>query len=208
MNLPTHCQAVNKLEKAKVIRPYAPFFGSSRASGLLYTFSRKKSVRRNSGLYKLGHGEKSVIWYWEFDVQRRYFHQFKTIDYAAAVKFYAANKFTMWEEKKGRSFRRQLGRCWRGGISMSMLPGMNARSSMRPRLMFKVRMMARMFGKTRAIPKTMTINRTMRRGNPDIHLRHWACPEKRHYRPFIVLSSVGSSTSACRTIWFEQTLFR
>jgi len=111
VNLLTHYQAVNKLEKAKVIRPYAPLFGSSRASALLHTFSRKHSVRRNSGLYKLGHGEKSVIWYWEFDVQRRYFHQFKTIDYAAAVEFYAANKFTLWEEKKGRSFRRQLGRC-------------------------------------------------------------------------------------------------
>jgi len=63
-------------------------------------------VRRNSGLYKLGHGEKSVIWYWGFDVQRQYFHQFKTIDYAAAVEFYAVNKFTLWEEKKERSFRR------------------------------------------------------------------------------------------------------
>jgi len=57
-------------------------------------------VRRNSGLYKLGHGEKSVIWYWKFDVKKRYFHQFKTIDYAAAFKFYEANKFTMWEEEE------------------------------------------------------------------------------------------------------------
>ena len=51
---------------------------------------------RNSGLYKLGHGEKSFIWYWEFDMEKEYFHQFKTIDYAAAVQFYKANKFTMW----------------------------------------------------------------------------------------------------------------
>jgi len=70
VNLLTHYQAVNKLEKAKVIQPYAPLFGSSRASALLHTFSHKHSVRRNSGLYKLGHGEKLVIWYWEFDVQR------------------------------------------------------------------------------------------------------------------------------------------
>ena len=39
-------------------------------------------MKRNSGLYKLGHGEKSVIWYWEFDVKERYFHQFNTIDFA------------------------------------------------------------------------------------------------------------------------------
>ena len=82
MNLSTHCQVVSKLEKAKVIRPYVPLFGSSRASALLHTLSRKKSVKRNSGLYKLGHGEKSVIWYWEFDVKERYFHQFNTIDFA------------------------------------------------------------------------------------------------------------------------------
>jgi len=55
-------------------------------------------VRRNSGLYKLGHGEKSVIWYWEFDVKKQYFHQFKTIDYAAAAEFYEANKLMMWWE--------------------------------------------------------------------------------------------------------------
>jgi len=100
MNLPTHVQVVNRLEKAKIIRPYSPLFGSSRASALLHILSRKKSVKRNSRLYKFGHGEKSVIWYWEFDVEKRYFHQFKTIDYAAAVEVYKANKFTMWEEKE------------------------------------------------------------------------------------------------------------
>jgi len=100
VNLFMHCQAVDRLEKAKVIRPYLPLFGSSRVSTLLHIFSRKKSVRRNSGLYQVGYGEKSVIWYWEFDVNKRYFHQFKTINYAAAVKFYEANKFTMWEERK------------------------------------------------------------------------------------------------------------
>jgi len=84
------------LEKANIIRPYVSLSGSSRASALLHSLFRKKSVRRNSGLYKLGHGEKSVIWYWEFDMEKRYFHQFKTIDYAAALEFYEANKFTMW----------------------------------------------------------------------------------------------------------------
>jgi len=99
MNLSTHCQVVNKLEKTKVIRPYVPLFGSSRASALLHTLSRKKSVRRNSGLYKLGHGEKSVIWYWEFDVEKRYFHQFKTINYAAAAELYEVSKLMMrWED--------------------------------------------------------------------------------------------------------------
>jgi len=52
--------------------------------------------------FKLGHGEKSVIWYWEFDVEKRYFHQFRAIDYAAAQEFYLANKFTMWKEEGER----------------------------------------------------------------------------------------------------------
>jgi len=91
------------LEKAKVIRPYVPLFGSSHVSALLHILFRKKSVRRNCGLYKVGHGEKSVIWYWEFDVEKRYFHQFKTINYAAAQEFYEAKKFTMWAKEKEES---------------------------------------------------------------------------------------------------------
>lgn len=89
---------IDKLEEAKVIRPFHPRFGSSRATALLRIFSRKKSGK-SSGLYKLGHREKSVIWYWEFDMEERYFHQFRTIDYVAAMEFYTANKFTMWEEE-------------------------------------------------------------------------------------------------------------
>jgi len=89
---------VNKLKKAGVIRRYYPHFGSSRVTTLLHTLSHKNSVRKDSGLYKRGHGEKSVIWYWEFDMEKRYFHQFRTIDYAAAVEFYKTNKFTLWKE--------------------------------------------------------------------------------------------------------------
>ena len=32
-------------------------------------------------------------------MEKRYFHQFRTIDYAAAVEFYKANKFTLWQEE-------------------------------------------------------------------------------------------------------------
>ena len=111
MKLLKHYQVVNRLEKAKVIRPYLPLLRSSRASAFLRTISRKKSVRRNRGLYKRGHGEKSVIWYWEFDMEKRYFYQFTTIDYAAAVEFYEMNKSTMWEEEEGgRRGRRLHGR--------------------------------------------------------------------------------------------------
>jgi len=41
-------------------------------------------------------------------MEKRYFHQFKTIDYAAAQEFYLANKFTMWkgEGERGDTDRR------------------------------------------------------------------------------------------------------
>jgi len=90
---------VNKFEKAGVIGRYHPLFGSSCVTTLVYTLSHKTSVRKDSGLYKLGHVEKSVIWYWEFDMEKRYFHDFRTIDYRAAVEFYKANKFTLWQEE-------------------------------------------------------------------------------------------------------------
>jgi len=64
-------------------------------------------VRRNSGVYQYGDGDKSIIWYWEFDVEKRYFHQFRTIDYAAAVEFYKAKIFTMWGETRLRRRHRE-----------------------------------------------------------------------------------------------------
>jgi len=31
-------------------------------------------------------------------MEKRYFHQFRTIDYAVAVEFYKTNKFALWKE--------------------------------------------------------------------------------------------------------------
>jgi len=60
---------------------------SNRVSAL----PRILSCKRNSGLYKVEHGERPVIW--RSSVSTR------TIDYAAALEFYTANKLTMWEEE-------------------------------------------------------------------------------------------------------------
>ena len=43
-------------------------------------------------------------------MEKRYFYQFTTIDYAAAVEFYETNKSTMWEEEEGGRRRRRLHR--------------------------------------------------------------------------------------------------
>ena len=34
-------------------------------------------------------------------MEKRYFHQLKTIEYAVAMKFYGANRSTMWKEEDG-----------------------------------------------------------------------------------------------------------
>jgi len=62
---------INKLEKAKVIWLYVPLFGSNRVSALPRIFSCK----RNSGLYNVGHGERPVIWYWRFDMEKQCLHK-------------------------------------------------------------------------------------------------------------------------------------
>ncbi|KAF5360973.1 hypothetical protein D9756_004482 [Leucocoprinus leucothites] len=93
-----HQQMVDKLESARVIRPYHPQLGSSRAASVLHTISRQKRSSIKSGLYKLGHGDKSVIWFWEFDTEKQYFHQFGTVNYEEAMAFYKVEKFTMWDD--------------------------------------------------------------------------------------------------------------
>ncbi|KAF5359360.1 hypothetical protein D9756_003594 [Leucocoprinus leucothites] len=87
---------VDKLESTGIIRPYHPQFGSSRAASVLRTVSRQKLSSKKSGLYKFGHGDKSIFWYWEFDTEKQYFHEFKTVNYEEAMAFYKAEKYTMW----------------------------------------------------------------------------------------------------------------
>jgi len=117
-------------------------------------------VRRNSGLYKVVHGGKSIIWYWEFDMKKQYFHQVKTIDYAAAVRFYEANKYTMWQEEEDESDTEdnQEDGEEEGERDFHQYASMEVRNSLRPKRMYKTRMAARMFGMAMAIPKTMTIS--------------------------------------------------
>ncbi|KAF5356894.1 hypothetical protein D9756_006425 [Leucocoprinus leucothites] len=88
---------VEKLGRLRVIRPYHPQFGSSRAASVLHTVSRQTSSSKKSGLYKLGYEDMSVVWYWEFDTEKRYFHEFQTVNYKEAVAFYKAEKSTMWD---------------------------------------------------------------------------------------------------------------
>ncbi|KAJ3569975.1 hypothetical protein NP233_g4709 [Leucocoprinus birnbaumii] len=89
---------VDAMEQGGIIRPHHTQLGSSRAAFLLHNLSRKKTTGKGSGQYKIGHGEKSMVWYWEFDTQKRYFHEFRTLDFPKAMALYRTEKFKMWEE--------------------------------------------------------------------------------------------------------------
>lgn len=88
---------VKKLKDLGIIKHHHPRLPSS-LSTVYRTFSWPKPHGKNSGLYKLGHGEKSVVWYWEFDMKRRYFHEFGTANFEGAMRIYEKNKFEMWED--------------------------------------------------------------------------------------------------------------
>lgn len=88
---------VKKFEDLNIIKPHHPRLPSPLAS-IPNVFSRRKSYGKRSGLYKLGHGEKSVIWYWEFDTKKRYFHEFQALNFTEAMEIYEKHKFEMWEE--------------------------------------------------------------------------------------------------------------
>ena len=172
MNLPTHCQAVNKMEKAKIIWPYVPLFGSSRVSAFLHILSRQKSVRRNNRLYRAGHGEKSIIWYWEFDVEKLF---------PSVPNYWLCSGSRILQSEQvhdvGRKKAGQRTRWWERErsqvILMTILLSMNTRGSARPRLTSKARMTTRMFRMTVAITNTMTISRTMGRGNENVEYVLW-----------------------------------
>ncbi|KAF5360712.1 hypothetical protein D9756_004479 [Leucocoprinus leucothites] len=66
-------------------------------TSILHTISRQNQSSTKSGLYKLGHRDKSVIWFWEFDTEEQYFHQFRTVNYEEAMAFYKVEKFTLWD---------------------------------------------------------------------------------------------------------------
>jgi hypothetical protein len=88
---------VKRFENSDVIKSYHPSFPSGFAS-IYRSFHRQKRQGKRYGQYKLGHGDKAIYWYWEFDVEEEYFHEFKTMDFAVAMRVYQAAKSELWQE--------------------------------------------------------------------------------------------------------------
>ncbi|KAJ3562074.1 hypothetical protein NP233_g9800 [Leucocoprinus birnbaumii] len=88
-------EMVDKLKEAGIIRAYHPQIA---APLLQRSLSSRKSREKSFGRYKLGHSERSVIWYWKFDTTKRFYRDFRTVDYTQAMKIYKTEKSRMWDE--------------------------------------------------------------------------------------------------------------
>jgi hypothetical protein len=88
---------VKKLEDIKVVKFYHTQLPSAPASPP-HTFPGRKPYGKTSGLYELGHGDRSVMWYWEFDTANRYFHEFRTVNFPEVMKIYEKSRFEMWDK--------------------------------------------------------------------------------------------------------------
>ncbi|KXN92929.1 hypothetical protein AN958_08370 [Leucoagaricus sp. SymC.cos] len=90
-------QRFEKLKKLNVIKPYHPNFLSTVTS-IPRVFSQWRELKKTSRRYKMGHGDKAIYWYWEFDMEQKCYHEFLALNFEEAMKIYETEKFKMWEE--------------------------------------------------------------------------------------------------------------
>ncbi|KAJ3562785.1 hypothetical protein NP233_g9356 [Leucocoprinus birnbaumii] len=83
-----------KLHIVKPFRPYCPHLASASAQ----SSSSLSRLDRRHGLHTVGFGEKSVIWYWEYNEENHRYYEFQTLDYAKAMRILQSEKTKMWNE--------------------------------------------------------------------------------------------------------------
>ena len=83
---------VKQLEQANIIQRYHPNWSSR----IKFPFRSKTQERFKSALYRRGHDEKSIFWYWEIDYKLGHYREFYTIDLAKGEKRFRAEDFGAW----------------------------------------------------------------------------------------------------------------
>ncbi|KAJ3562076.1 hypothetical protein NP233_g9802 [Leucocoprinus birnbaumii] len=78
---------VRHFRELGIIKPYHPNLLSNFASAVR-ALTTEKAKGKNYGRYKPGQEERSVIWYWEFDMELEYFHEFQSLEFDDAMKAY------------------------------------------------------------------------------------------------------------------------
>ncbi|KAF9449068.1 hypothetical protein P691DRAFT_774917 [Macrolepiota fuliginosa MF-IS2] len=86
---------IKRWKECKIIQPYYPNF-TSRFKSLVPT---KPQGRVISGLYRLGHGPKSIFWYWEIDSKEEYYQEFLAADLAEGERAYREERFDLWPKE-------------------------------------------------------------------------------------------------------------
>ena len=85
---------VKQRKQANIIQRYYPDW-SSRIKLL---FRNKTPQPLESALYRMGHGEKSIFWYWEIDYKLGHYREFRTIDLEKGEKRFREEDFAAWPE--------------------------------------------------------------------------------------------------------------
>ncbi|KAJ3565696.1 hypothetical protein NP233_g7468 [Leucocoprinus birnbaumii] len=88
-------QMALEIEKLKIVNPFHPHCDPSVSMSTQSASSLSKLDRRH-GLHSIGSGEKSVIWYWEYDEENNRYYEFRTLDYAKAIRILQSEKYKMW----------------------------------------------------------------------------------------------------------------
>ncbi|KAF9447439.1 hypothetical protein P691DRAFT_671520, partial [Macrolepiota fuliginosa MF-IS2] len=83
---------IKRWKECGIIRPYHPNIGS-RFKSLV---AKKSLDRLISRLYRMGHGPKSIFWYWEIDLKEEYYQEFMTVDLADGERIYQEERFDLW----------------------------------------------------------------------------------------------------------------
>ncbi|KAF5353222.1 hypothetical protein D9756_007790 [Leucocoprinus leucothites] len=83
----------NRLE-AGMIRPYYPNL-TFRLKGLLQRF-RPSTYPAESGLFKMGRGEKGIIWFWEINHEKKYFQLMQSPNMDSTTKVHGEENIRDW----------------------------------------------------------------------------------------------------------------
>src|SRR5690348_3375835 len=85
---------VKMREQGNIIQRHSP----SLISRLKSFFWDQPPEHFESALYRMGHGEKSIFWYWEIDYELGHYREFRTVDLAEGERRFREEDFGSWPE--------------------------------------------------------------------------------------------------------------
>ncbi|KAF9445558.1 hypothetical protein P691DRAFT_777489 [Macrolepiota fuliginosa MF-IS2] len=86
---------IKRWEKCGVIEPHYPNL-TSRFKSLVPKKSQGNVI---SGLYRIGHGPKSLFWYWKINLKEEYYQEFWAVDLDEGERVYRDEQFDLWPTK-------------------------------------------------------------------------------------------------------------